>query len=444
MAFGKSVGQSFATTFNPAFRESYKFTSADIAEDKKEKKRRNLLRKVGDDKSTAILDLASEQALSSTSESLGLGTKLRNKGGVTTEDLPSPRERIDTFIKSAGNKRKQAARAAAVAQKISAWEAKTERIEERDEQRKYDANEWTRRYREQQGDRLDEAALRRLQKLEDDEAANQQWLERNDLTESQLWERINWQRVTGIEDAEKALLKQSQSRAAYNYFRSNPEAKVKSFKGGKALSFDGLRAIKNEAKHAPTAMDKAKEQAEATRTVGRKSPAHKESNRLHDKLMINMHSPEKLKRIGFKRYNERDPEESDANAERGKEWYSLALRVQELGGKVSPTLDESEAILRSALIELGEPSPEEAGEMSGIEGAARAQTMNLKRYTSEYGDVPFVNEKDKDDAYFTLFKPGSNPSKAVRKKAFDDLKQKQGFVWDEKAKAWILPVDLED
>ena len=445
----RSFGESFATAFTPAWRESYKLTSAELADEEKERKRKKGLRRVSKAKHDAIVKAADPRDVSAVADSMGApseeyGEKGKFEGWRKREpDAIEPTERLNRAIKASGKKIEQEAMRAVIANKLSSASARRMGKEDIKEARDYDWNTYVKKFDKQEEARMsaEDRALRK--QLDTEVRANDRWAEQNEVMNTDWYNKNAFTRGMNLKDAKKEVLNQSMRRAAYNYFSKNPDAKTKSFKEGRGLGPEMLRTIKSEAKYAPTILDTAKKKAEAGKEVGRGSAAYKSIQKRHDSLIRNTYNL--ADRKAFPTFKERSPEASDEIADRGKGFYAAANDLIRAGGMW--TFDDDVTTLSNKLRKLEQPkvySPEEAGERAGIAGAAQAQTMSIKRYISAYGDVPFINVRDKDDNFFTQFKPGSRPSDALRKKAFDNLKQKQGFVWDEKIKAWVLPDDLED
>ena len=98
----RSFGEAFATTFNPAFRESFQFTSADIAE----KKRKRQLKKASEAQLEAILAVTPKHIMEEVADSVDapMGAERAGSWG-SVSDVFSPKERTDAVIKGAGKKK---------------------------------------------------------------------------------------------------------------------------------------------------------------------------------------------------------------------------------------------------------------------------------------------------------------------------------------------------
>ena len=152
----RSFGESFAKTFTPAWKESYQFTAAELAEEEKDRKQKNRLKRAGEAKFETILGMTPPEIVEEVSRQVP--EKAVEKGrGVTAVDVLSPIDKIRQAVASQKGRMGKAAMQSAitskllsrasVAQGLKDWELGEDFREGRGKRKKHEAdlkilNEW--------------------------------------------------------------------------------------------------------------------------------------------------------------------------------------------------------------------------------------------------------------------------------------------------------------
>lgn len=111
----RSFGESFAKTFTPAWKESYQFTAAELAEEEKDRKQKNRLKRAGEAKFETILGMTPPEIVTEVASTLPAS---KDTGDKLIPVLDDPIGRIRQAVASQKGRMGKAAMQSAITSKL--------------------------------------------------------------------------------------------------------------------------------------------------------------------------------------------------------------------------------------------------------------------------------------------------------------------------------------